>query len=138
VARAWVDFWTVPQIWQLDRVTPAWLGPALDAAWWVEHKLLRLANVAFVALAFVALVSRRARQRVQWDLDMTGISAIILLSSVIQALADYGASSRYEVTVQALVVLVVLEAWRRALDVTTRLALSEGRTSVFAARRPPA
>lgn len=113
VARAWVDFWTVPIFWNLDRLTPGWVGSSLAAVWWVEHKLLRIANLAFVMLVFLVLVSRRVRLRVNWDLDLTAISALILLSSVIQALADQGASSRYAVTIQALVVLVLMVAWLR-------------------------
>jgi len=113
VANAWVDFWTVPIFWNLERVTPGWLGSPLAAVWWVEHKLLRIANATFVMLVFLVLISRRVRLRVKWDLDLTAISALILLSSIIQALADQGASSRYAVTIQALVVVVVMVAWRR-------------------------
>ncbi len=113
VANAWVDFWTVPILWNLDRVTPGWLGSPLAAVWWVEHKLLRMANAAFVMLVFLVLISRRVRLRVKWDLDLTAISALILLSSILQALADQGASSRYAVTIQALVVVVVMVAWLR-------------------------
>ena len=97
----------------MTRVTPGWLASPLAALWWVEHKLLRIANVAFVVLVFLALVSRRVRLRVKWDLDLTAISALILLSSIIQALADQGASARYAVTIQALVVLVVMVVWLR-------------------------
>ena len=113
VAHAWVDFWTVPIFWNLEQVAPRWLQSPLAAVWWVEHKLLRAANFAFVVLVFLAVVSRRARTRVKWDLDLTAISALILFSSIIQALADQGASSRYAVTIQALVVLVVMVAWVR-------------------------
>jgi hypothetical protein len=112
-AHAWIDFWTVPFFGKLDQLTPGWLASPLAAAWRVEFWLLRIANLAFVMLVFLVLISRRVRQRVRWDLDMTAISALILLSSVIQALADQGASSRNAVTIQALVVLVVMVAWLR-------------------------
>lgn len=113
VAQAWVDFWTVPILWNFDRLRPSWLASPLAALWWIEHKLLRIANVVFVLLVFLVPISRRVRLRVGWDLDLTSISALILLSSIIQALADQGASSRYAVTIQALVVLVVMVAWLR-------------------------
>jgi hypothetical protein len=108
VARSWVDFWTVPLIWEPKQISPYALVGAVNGAWWIEHNALRLSNVAFVLLVVTILISRRARTAVHWDLTMTTIAAIVLFSSVIQALADYGASSRYAVTVQALVVLVVM------------------------------
>lgn len=108
VVKSWVSFWLVPNPWQLDRVTPRWLRSPLDAIWWVEHKLLRLTNALFILLVAAVVVSRRVRERTSWDLDLTSISVVILASSIVQALAEYGAGARYGVTVQALTVLVVL------------------------------
>jgi hypothetical protein len=122
VAHAWIDFWTVPIFWNLETLTPDWLRSPLAVAWWVEHKLLRIVNLAFVILVFLVVTSRRARQRVKWDLDMTAISAIVFTSSLIQALADQGASSRYAVTIQALVVLVVMVALLRFSETRTQSA----------------
>ena len=55
VASAWLEFWTVPAMW---------IAPSLDRLWWVEHKLLRLANLAFALAGVwscrVAAVSRGA------------------------------------------------------------------------------
>jgi len=108
VLQPWLEFWTVPILWAPDRVQPAWMAAPLEAAWWVQHKLLRLANLLFVGVVAAVVVSRRARHALNWDLDATAISALILASSVLQALADRGAGSRYAMTVQALVVLMLL------------------------------
>ena len=110
VVLSWVSFWLVPNPWKLDRLSPRWVAQSLDAIWWVEHKLLRLTNAAFILLIAAATLSGWVRRRTRWDLDLTSISAVILLSSIVQALPEYGASARYGVTVQALVVLVVLVA----------------------------
>jgi hypothetical protein len=128
VANAWIDFWTVPILWDLDGLEPDWLRPPLRLIWWVEHKLLRLANACFVLLLFTVIVSRQLRQRLRWDLNLTSIAAMILFSSLIQALADQGASSRYAVTIQALVVLVLIVAWQRFREtsVSKPSALREG------------
>jgi hypothetical protein len=114
VALSWIDFWTVPIFWDPGKIVPQEAASALRAIWWVEHKLLRGFNLAMVALVAIVLVSHRARVVSRWDLDMTNISALVLLSSAVQALADYGASSRYLVTTQSLVVLVVLTAFHHA------------------------
>ncbi len=115
VARPWVEFWTVPIIWETSQISPPWLVRPLEALWWVQHKLLRLSNLLFVLLVAAVLVSQHARRAVQWDLSATAISALVMASSLLQAMADRGAGSRYAVTTQALVLLVVLVSasrWR--------------------------
>lgn len=108
VASAWVDFWTVPFFWEPENVSPPALRHATEAVWWVQHKLLRLANLAFVLVVAAVLVWPALRRRVDWDTHLSAIAATVLMSSVIQALADQGASSRYHVPTQSLVVLVLL------------------------------
>jgi len=117
VAQAWLQFWTVPIIWTHERISPAWLAQPLQAVWWIEHKLLRLCNLAFVIVVAAVVLSRRVRDSLRWDLDVTAISAVILASSLLQAMADRGAGSRYAMTVQALIVLVlIVSAARRRLN----------------------
>jgi uncharacterized membrane protein len=74
----------------------------------VQHKLLRLANLAFVLVVAAVCVWPAFRRRVQWDVALSAIAATVLMSSLIQALADQGASSRYHLPTQSLVVLVLL------------------------------
>jgi hypothetical protein len=108
VALSWVQFWTVPIIWEPRRIEPAILGAALEWVWAVEHKVVRLANLAFVLLSAAVLVLPGVRRAVHWELDATAIAALVFGSSVLQALADRGAGSRYAMTLQALVVLTVV------------------------------
>jgi hypothetical protein len=107
VAKSWVDFWTVPIIWIHSNVKSETLASVLDAVWWIEHKMLRVSNVLFVALVGLIVPFAGVRRRIGWNLALTIVSTIILASSLVQALADYGASSRYAVTVQPLVLLVL-------------------------------
>jgi len=109
VFTAWVDFWTVPIFWSPEVYAPG-VRAALEGLWWVEHKLLRLANLAFVLCAGAALLLPAVRHRLRWDLPLTVIATSVLASSVIQALADQGASSRYHLPTQSLVVMFVLVA----------------------------
>lgn len=124
VATAWRDFWTVPIPWDPALIAPPALGTALQAVWWVEHKALRLANLAFVLTVLAVVAWPRARRALGWDFALTAIAATVLLSSLVQALFDQGASSRYAIPTQALVVLVLLVAWHRAR--TRRLSMPAG------------
>lgn len=113
VAHAWFDFWAVPIFWEPGQVNPPWLGAALDKFWPRQMWVLRAFNLAFVSLVALVLVWPRARQATRWGIEMTAIAAVVLMSSVVQALADQGASARYAIPTQALVVVVVLIAgWR--------------------------
>lgn len=121
VASAWVDFWTVPIFWEPEKIQPPVMAGVLDGIWWVEHKLLRLANLAFVLLVGAAALLPQVRRALRWDLAMTAMAATILLSSLIQALADQGASSRYALPTQSVAVLmlfVALARWRGVLQPT--------------------
>lgn len=113
VGSAWVDFWTVPILWRLEAVRPPTLLPALQAVWWAEHLLLRLGNLTFVVTVLAVLLSPTVRRRLRWDVAMTLIATTVLASSLIQALADQGASSRYHLPTQQLVVLILVVAWAR-------------------------
>ncbi len=113
VASAWVDFWTVPIFWKPELLQPGAVADALQALWWVEHKFLRLANVLFVLAAVGALISKGLRRRWEWDLAMTAIMLVVLCASIVQALFDQGASSRYALPTQALVVVTLMVLWQR-------------------------
>ena len=108
VSYAWTGFWAVDNYWQLDKVSPGWLVSPLVATWWLEHKLLRMVNAAFIVLLASVLVSRAARRRISWDVECTTIGAMILLSSMVQALAEYGGNPRYGVTVQPLTLFLLM------------------------------
>jgi len=108
VMHGWIDFWLVPNYWQLDRVRPAWLQPVLRGIWRAEHLVLRLANVAFLVVVMVIALSPRVRRRTRWDLDLFSIAAIILLAATVQALAEYGENARFAVPVQGMVVLFMM------------------------------
>ena len=112
VASAWVEFWTVPAVW---------IAPSLERLWWVEHKLLRLANLAFALIVCGVVVSRQFREALRWDLGLTVIAAMILGSCLLQALVERGAGSRYGITSQSLIVLVVMvAAWRAIRNFRSR------------------
>jgi hypothetical protein len=120
VVGGWLEFWTVPLLWEPSHVRPGWLVAPLEAAWWVEHKLLRLSNAAFMLLLCAVALSRRFRSRVRWDPAMTAVSAVILGSSLLQAVAERSAGGRYGIPTQSLVVLIVVVAGARGFEGSIR------------------
>lgn len=113
VAHAWYDFWAVPIFWEPGQIRPPWLGAWLDKVWSWQMWALRLFNLAFVGLVALVLAWPRARRGTGWGIELTAVAAVVLMSSVVQALADQGASARYAIPTQAaVVVVVVVAAWR--------------------------
>jgi hypothetical protein len=120
VALAWVDFWMVPNYWQPARLAPSWLVRPLALLWRLEHLVLRAVNVTFLVVCALAVISRRFRARVGFEWSLASISAVVIATSIVQALGEYGENARYAVSVQALVVLVVALAasrWRAGVQV---------------------
>lgn len=110
VGDAWVSFWLVSNPTGLEDVKPEVLSALLVWIWRFEHLLLRLINAVFLVFVFAAMFSCRFRQQTRWGFVLTAISAIILASSILQALAVGVDNTRYGVTVQPLIVLVVVTA----------------------------
>src|SRR5204863_1592970 len=105
VTRAWIDFWMVPHYWTPEHLSPRWLASVVTGVWRVEHPLIRLMNVAFIMLTAAAVVSSRFRARVRYDFTLAAISTVVLSSSLVQALGEYGENARYAVPVQSLVIV---------------------------------
>jgi len=113
VAAGWRDYWTVPNLWDTEKLGPPERRRVLEDLWWVQHKLLRGTNAVFVLLMAGALVLPRLRRL--FDLPLVAVVLVVLVSSVFQAMADYSTNSRYAMPTQSLVgmVLIVL-VWRAA------------------------
>jgi hypothetical protein len=136
VADAWLSFWLVSDPKGLEDVNPVVLAEMLARVWRVEHLLLRIINATFLIFVGMAIVSSGFRHWTGWGFVLTTISAIPLVSSILQALVIGVDNTRYGVTVQALIVLVVMTAayqmlrmqvsLRRGRSLSTRSELSNG------------
>lgn len=120
VAHGWKDFWMVPNFWRPNKLRTPQVKRALVKTWSVEKWLLRLCNAAFVTLAALAAIGWPTRLRAVWNLSLSAASSIVLGSSLLQALAEYGENPRYAVSVQPLVVLIVVAVVYRFLRHSTR------------------
>jgi len=107
VLHAWKDFWMVPILWAPDKLESVSVRRALVAIWEMEKWLLRILNASFLVLVFLAVVRLPRRARKAWNLQLTTVAAVILGSSLLQALVEYGENPRYAVTVEPLVILVI-------------------------------
>ncbi len=123
VGDAWISFWLVSNPKGLEEVKPAELTLLLARIWRVEHSLLRLINIIFLVFVTMAVFSGRFRHRTRWGFILTSMTAIVLVSSGLQALVIGVDNTRYGVTVQALVVLIVMTAGYQSL----RMRLSSQR-----------
>jgi hypothetical protein len=108
VARSWIDFWAAPLIWEPNKFSLSGLRGFLQTLWSIEQFLLRMANLTFVILCAATVLVPGLRRTLGHNGSLVSIALIILASSVVQALAEFGASARYATTIESLVLLVVL------------------------------
>lgn len=106
VAKAWASFWAVPRYGQRQNITTGGLAAALDWIWKIEHPLLRLLNAIFlVSSALMAVQILRCRkQGIARFAAPAFMASVVLATSVVQALAEYGENPRYFIPSQPLVI----------------------------------
>ncbi len=115
VVQAWVDFWPAPIYWQPAMLRLPSIGRFVQVAWRLEQPMIRLTNALFVGLVAAVTLSPTLRRRLHWDLGLTTLAAIVLLASVVQALAIWTDNARYAISVQPLVILILLSTVARQL-----------------------
>jgi hypothetical protein len=125
VVRAWVDFWPAPIYWQPAMLRNLFVGQFLRVAWRLEQPMLRLANAIFLVLVAVVALSPALRQLIHWDLGLSTLASVVLITSVVQAVGIWAENARYAIPVQPLVIVIILSVAVRWLDALVR----EGRPS---------
>jgi len=118
-ALGWLWFWKVPVYWAPEQIAGAlrriWNGVVL-----VERGILFACNLAFLA-GSLALLWKRARQRLKPDIFVYFSTSAIWLTSILQTLTDHGDNPRFEVPIQTLVVLLALWLAARLVNHWPRL-----------------
>lgn len=122
VARAWASFWAVPRYGQRQNIKNSGLADALDWLWKIEHPLLRLLNAIFL-LSSTLLAIQMVRHRKQGIAKFAApafMTTVVVATSVVQALAEYGENPRYFIPSQplviaatALAILALVQTYRR-------------------------
>lgn len=108
VIQAWVDFWPSPMYWEPAKLRLPLVRRFVQLGWRLEQPIVRLANAIFVALVVAVTLVPALRRRLGWDLGLTTLAAIVLLTSIVQALAIWVENARYAIPVQPLVITIVL------------------------------
>ena len=106
VVKAWASFWAVPRFGQDDVLGPPAVKIWLDGIGKIQHALLRLLNVVFLLSSLLMLfcVFRRRRSGLGEFLAPAFMATVVLATSVVQALAEYGENPRYFIPSQPLVI----------------------------------
>lgn len=114
VLESWRAFWLLPIYWHVDRIEPAWFSRVLQAVWKVEKLVgVMLLLLLVPQVLFVTLSAWRGRLWRYWSEEIMLLSTV-LLTSVLQALVDYGQNPRYLLVVfSILFYLPVVVALRR-------------------------
>ena len=85
----------------------------------LDRGILILANLVFI-LGTLLLAWKRARRFLKMDTFWWFVLSVIWLTSVIQALLEYGDNPRYSVSVQSWIILIVLWWVIQILNTTIR------------------
>jgi len=115
VVKGWIDFWKAPVYWDPALVSSSVMRMILRGAALVGRGLCLLGNALFLVGGLLAVVSRRMRARLGIDRYTTAVGGFVLMTSVIQTLADHGDNPRFLVPLQMLVMYTVLRAGWEAL-----------------------
>jgi hypothetical protein len=107
VLLGWVAFWKAPVHWAVSQQETALQAAIREGIIFLDRGAVVLANLAFL-LGSLLLVSRPTRRILHMDVFWWFILGTIWLTSVIQALLEYGDNPRYSVSVQTWIVMIVL------------------------------
>lgn len=128
VAESWASFWAAPNYMRPDKFTVPGAAKVVETMWPVERMFILIMN--FLAIAVSAwVVVRAAWQRLK---GRTGlpipliVTCVIMATSVLQALVEFGENPRYGIPTQSLAVtLVLLAAWDLCSAVKARSAAAK-------------
>lgn len=107
VLLGWEAFWKAPFHWAVSPGETPLLATLRRGIILLNRGALVLANLVFI-LGTLLLVWKKARRFLKMDAFWWFVLSVIWLTSVIQALLEYGDNPRYSVSVQSWIVLIVL------------------------------
>ena len=103
VTRSWFDFWKTSLYWEyLDFRTP-YFKTILKGIWSIENIILYILKFGFLILSPILLFRFFKTRKMPFELFLT---ALILTTSILQALATYGENDRFSYPFEFMMVLV--------------------------------
>ncbi|MGD0611165.1 MAG: hypothetical protein ABSB41_06580 [Anaerolineales bacterium] len=119
VFLGWEAFWKAPFHWEVSPGENPSLAILRGGIVLLDRGILILANLVFI-LGTLLLAWKRARRFLKMDTFWWFVLSVIWLTSVIQALLEYGDNPRYSVSVQSWIILIVLWWVIQILNTTIR------------------
>jgi len=110
VVEGWVDFWKAPVYWRMEALQSPILVSALQVLIWIGRAISILANLVFLLLTALALLSKRLRRWIGFDVYSAAASSLVIMISVVQTLVDHGDNPRFLVPLQMIVFFVVIRS----------------------------
>jgi hypothetical protein len=124
VSKAWAGFFTAPVYWNPKDATSDGAARLMDAIGVSERWVIRAGYAVFLLAAVPAMWVAWIRRRGQdpgWN-TLSLLASVVLATSLLQALLEYGENGRYALPTQSLAmaaaVAVIALAWRRIREGT--------------------
>jgi hypothetical protein len=111
VASSWLHFWLPVNYYELSHVRWRPVALLLQIVWRAEKIVMIPLNALFLLLSARALY-RAVRARDLFDFD-TMVIALVLATSVVQALMEYGHNDRFAAPIYPLIYYVIIVEARR-------------------------
>ena len=113
VFKSWVDFWKVlppSEYWEPQKLPFISSSSIPLVIRWIQRGFLVIINFGFLFFTLNSIVSYQFRRKIRLDVKLLTIGTIVIMTSVVQALTEYGENSRYAIPVQMLTMYFVLIA----------------------------
>ncbi len=111
VVKGWINFWKAPVYWRAEALQSSLLLYIMKVFIWVGRGLSVLANLVFLLLSLFAILSKRLRQRISFDVYSGTAAGLIVMISIVQTIVDHGDNPRFLVPLQMLVFFVVVRSF---------------------------
>ncbi|MEJ2562427.1 MAG: hypothetical protein P8Z42_07030 [Anaerolineales bacterium] len=110
VVEGWVDFWKAPVYWRAETLHLPILVSTMQILIWIGRAVSILANLVFLLTSALALLSKRLRRRIGFDVYSAAASSLVIMISIVQTLVDHGDNPRFLVPLQMIVFYVVIRS----------------------------
>jgi hypothetical protein len=110
VLEGWVGFWKAPVYWAPTVFNVPWVEAFLQGAALVGRGICIFANMLFLGMSALSLISRPFRRNFGIDRFSVLAGGMVWMISILQTLVDHGDNPRFLVPLQMLVVYVVVRA----------------------------
>jgi hypothetical protein len=111
VLEGWVGFWKAPVYWAPTVFNVPWVEAFLQGAALVGRGICIFANMLFLGMSALSLLSRLFRRNFGIDRFSVLAGGMVWMISILQTLVDHGDNPRFLVPLQMLVVYVVVRAF---------------------------